>query len=104
MKKILTFLFLISFASIVAQDKHDFIDRITNEKNWTIKKIIEVCERSPKNNGILDILRYVTKAPLYKKSEQYFLGILQIYKNQDVSELVQDGQLYLISGPKHFAV
>ena len=69
----------------------------------TIKKIIEVCERSPKNNGILDIVRYVTKAPWYKKSEQYFLGTLQIHKNQDDFELVQDGQLYLISGPQHFA-
>ena len=38
------------------------------------------------------------------KFKQYFLGILQIHKNQDDFELVPDGQIYLISGPQHFAI
>jgi uncharacterized protein with ParB-like and HNH nuclease domain len=42
----------------------------------------------------------VTTAPWYKKSERYFLGTLQIHKKHEDPELVEYGQLYLISGPK----
>jgi hypothetical protein len=52
------------------------------------------------HSGIIDITRYVTKAPWYKKSERYFLGTLQIHKKHEDPELVEYGQLYLISGPK----
>jgi hypothetical protein len=52
------------------------------------------------HSGIIDITRHVTHAPWYKKSERYFLGTLQIHKKHDDPELVEYGQLYLISGPK----
>ena len=52
------------------------------------------------HSGIIDITRHVTHAPWYKKSERYFLGTLQIHKMHEDSELVEYGQLYLISGPK----
>jgi len=52
------------------------------------------------HSGIIDITRHVSKAPWYKKSERYFLGTLQIHKKHDDPELVEYGQLYLISGPK----
>ncbi len=52
------------------------------------------------HSGVIDITRHVTHAPWYKKSERYFLGTLQIHKKLDDPELVEDGQLYLISGPK----
>ena len=52
------------------------------------------------HSGIVDITRHVTKAPWYKKSERYFLGTLQIHKKHEDPELVEYGQLYLISGPK----
>ncbi len=52
------------------------------------------------HSGIIDITRHVTKAPWYKKSERYFLGTLQIHKKHEDTELVEHGQLYLISGPK----
>ena len=52
------------------------------------------------HSGIIDITRHVTKAPWYKKSERYFLGTLQIHKKHEDPELVEYGQLYLISGPK----
>jgi hypothetical protein len=52
------------------------------------------------HSGIIDITRHVIKAPWYKKSERYFLGTLQIHKKHEDSELVEYGQLYLISGPK----
>jgi hypothetical protein len=52
------------------------------------------------HSGIIDITRHVTHAPWYKKSERYFLGTLQIHKKLDDPELVEGGQLYLISGPK----
>jgi hypothetical protein len=48
MKKILTLLVFFSFTSVVAKDKYNFIDRITNEKNWTIQKIIKADERAQK--------------------------------------------------------
>lgn len=52
------------------------------------------------HSGIIDITRHVTKAPWYKKSERYFLGTLQIHKKHEDPELVEYGELYLISGPK----
>ncbi len=52
------------------------------------------------HSGVIDITRHVTHAPWYKKSERYFLGTLQIHKKLDDPELVEGGQLYLISGPK----
>lgn len=52
------------------------------------------------HSGIIDITRHVTQAPWYKKSERYFLGTLQIHKKHEDPELVEYGQLYLISGPK----
>jgi hypothetical protein len=52
------------------------------------------------HSGIIDITCHVTHAPWYKKSERYFLGTLQIHKKLDDPELVEGGQLYLISGPK----
>jgi hypothetical protein len=52
------------------------------------------------HSGIIDITRYVTYAPWYKKSERYFLGTLQIHKKLEDPELVEGGQLYFISGPK----
>jgi len=36
-------------------------------------------------------------------SLEYFLGTLQIHKKYDDLEFVEGGQLYLISGPTHFA-
>ena len=52
------------------------------------------------HSGIIDITHLVTGAPWYKKDERYFLGSLQIHKKIDDPELVELGELYLISGPK----
>ncbi len=52
------------------------------------------------HSGIIDITHLVTGAPWYKKDERYFLGALQIHKKIDDPELVELGELYLISGPK----
>ncbi len=50
--------------------------------------------------GIVDITKLLIQAPWYKKSERYFLGTLQVHKKIDDPELVEFGELYLISGPK----
>ena len=51
------------------------------------------------HSGIVEITKHVTHAPWYKKSERYFLGTLQIHKKINDPELIELGELYLISGP-----
>jgi hypothetical protein len=94
---------------------HEYLASVWNfdPKTKVAQKILEVSpeyfqDKSHPNfltmdeehSGIIDITRHVTHAPWYKKSERYFLGTLQIHKMHEDSELVEYGQLYLISGPK----
>ena len=51
------------------------------------------------HSGIVEITKHVTHAPWYKKNERYFLGTLQIHKKINDPELIELGELYLISGP-----
>ncbi len=51
------------------------------------------------NSGIIEITDLVRKAPWFEASKRYFLGSLQVHAKSSDIELVEGGQLYLISGP-----
>ena len=51
------------------------------------------------NSGIIEITDLVRKAPWFEASKRYFLGSLQVHAKSSDPELVEGGQLYLITGP-----
>lgn len=51
------------------------------------------------NSGIVEITALVINAPWVKTGQRYFLGVLQVHAKSEDTELVEDGQLYLISSP-----
>ena len=51
------------------------------------------------NSGIIEVTELVRKAPWFEVSKRYFLGALQVHAKSSDPELVEDGQLYLITGP-----
>lgn len=55
------------------------------------------------NSGIIEITHLVRKAPWFSANQRYFLGSLQVHAKSVDMELVEDGQLYMISGPDALA-
>ena len=51
------------------------------------------------NSGIIEVTDLVRKAPWFETSNRYFLGSLQVHAKSSDPELVEGGQLYLITGP-----
>ena len=51
------------------------------------------------NSGIIDITDLVRKATWFDASQRYYLGALQVHAKSSDPELIEDGQLYLITGP-----
>jgi hypothetical protein len=51
------------------------------------------------NSGIIEVTELVRKAPWFEVSKRYFLGALQVHAKSSDPELVEGGQLYLITGP-----
>jgi hypothetical protein len=51
------------------------------------------------NSGIVEITDLVRKAPWFEVNKRYFLGAIQVHAKSTDPELVEDGQLYLITGP-----
>jgi hypothetical protein len=52
------------------------------------------------NSGIIEVTDLVKKAPWFEFSKRYYLGVLQVHAKSNDPELVEDGQLYLLSGPQ----
>jgi hypothetical protein len=52
------------------------------------------------NSGIIEITDLVRKAPWFEVNKRYFLGALQVHAKSADLELVENGQLYLITGPR----
>jgi len=50
------------------------------------------------NSGIIEITQLVQSASWAEKDRRYFLGVMQIHAKSDDAELVEGGQLYLVSG------
>ena len=51
------------------------------------------------NSGIIEVTDLVKNAPWFEPSKRYYLGVLQVHTKSKDPELVEDGQLYLLSGP-----
>jgi hypothetical protein len=51
------------------------------------------------NSGIIEITDLVQSAPWFEAGKRYYLGSLQVHAKSKDPELVEDGQLYLLSGP-----
>jgi hypothetical protein len=51
------------------------------------------------NSGIIEVTDLVTNAPWFEPGKRYYLGALQVHTKSKDPELVEDGQLYLLSGP-----
>lgn len=51
------------------------------------------------NSGIVEITDLLRNAPWARTGQRYFLGALQVHAKSDDPELVEDGQLYLITSP-----
>ena len=51
------------------------------------------------NSGIIEITDLVHKAPWFEANKRYFLGSLQVHAKSSDPELIEGGQLYLITGP-----
>ncbi|OYY81515.1 MAG: hypothetical protein B7Y34_04140 [Methylophilales bacterium 16-45-9] len=49
------------------------------------------------NSGVIEITELVKEASWAKKGQQYFLATMQVHAQSDDPELVEGGQLYLIS-------
>ena len=52
------------------------------------------------NSGIIEVTDLVKKAPWFEAGKRYYLGVLQVHAKSKDPELVEDGQLYLLSGPQ----
>ena len=59
----------------------------------------EFLTQDEENSGIIEITDLVRKAPWFETSKRYFLGSLQVHAKSSDPELVEGGQLYLITGP-----
>ncbi len=51
------------------------------------------------NSGIIEITDLVRKAPWFGANKRYYLGSLQVHAKSSDLELVEGGQLYLMTGP-----
>jgi hypothetical protein len=51
------------------------------------------------NSGIIEITDLVRKAAWFDANKRYYLGALQVHAKSSDPELIEDGQLYLITGP-----
>lgn len=51
------------------------------------------------NSGIVEITDLLRSAPWAKHGQRYFLGALQVHAKSEDPELVEDGQLYLMTSP-----
>lgn len=59
----------------------------------------EFMTQDEENSGVIEVTDLVRHAPWAKLNQRYFLGVLQVHAKSSDPELVEDGQLYLISSP-----
>ncbi|HEX6571387.1 MAG TPA: hypothetical protein VF055_05155, partial [Steroidobacteraceae bacterium] len=50
-------------------------------------------------SGIIDVTQVVKPAPWFQAGRRYYLADIMDHSKLDDGELVQGGQLYLLSGP-----
>jgi hypothetical protein len=70
-----------------------------NPKSFMDKNSGEFLTQDEENSGVIEITDLVKEASWFDAKRRYFLGAIQIHAKSSDPELVEDGQLYLISGP-----
>ena len=59
----------------------------------------EFMTQDEENSGVIEVTDLVRRASWVKPDQRYFLGVIQVHAKSNDPELVEDGQLYLISSP-----
>ena len=59
----------------------------------------EFLTQDEENSGIIEITDLLRTAPWFEAGKRYFLGSLQVHAKSSDPELIEGGQLYLITGP-----
>lgn len=68
-------------------------------ENFTNQDSGQYLTQDEENSGVIEITDLVKEASWFDAKRRYFLGAIQIHAKSSDPELVEDGQLYLISGP-----
>jgi hypothetical protein len=68
-------------------------------ENFINKGSSEYLTQDEENSGVIEVTDLVKEAVWFDAKRRYFLGAIQIHAKSNDPELVEDGQLYLISGP-----
>ncbi len=55
---------------------------------------------SEEQSGIVDVTSFLQSAPWFQSTRRYYLADIMDHSTESDAELVQGGQLYLLSGPK----
>ena len=63
------------------------------------QKSPEFLTQDEENSGIIEITDLLRTAPWFEAGKRYFLGSLQVHAKSSDPELIEGGQLYLITGP-----
>lgn len=67
-------------------------------EHFVDKNSAQFMTQDEENSGIVEITDLVSQAPWAQAGKRYFLGVLQVHAKLDDAELVENGQLYLLSG------
>lgn len=59
----------------------------------------EFLTQDEENSGIIEITHLLGNAPWRQAGQRYYLGVLQVHAPANNPELLENGQLYLMSGP-----
>ncbi len=67
-------------------------------EHFVDKKSAQFITQDEENSGIVEVTELVSQAPWAQAGKRYFLSVLQVHAKLDDAELVENGQLYLLSG------
>ncbi len=67
-------------------------------EHFVDKNSAQFMTQDEENSGIVEITELVSQAPWAQVGKRYFLGVLQVHAKLDDAELIENGQLYLLSG------
>ena len=70
-----------------------------SQEHFVDKDNPEFITQDEENSGVIEVTELMRSAPWFKQNKRYYLGVIQVHAPSQNSELVQDGQLYLITGP-----
>jgi hypothetical protein len=66
---------------------------------FTNKNSAQFLTQDEENSGVIEVTDLVKEAKWFDAKRRYYLGTIQIHARSSDPELVEDGQLYLITSP-----